>query len=181
MAYSKRGRKFRSPLSPLAKWARLVIERHKILPVNTEGQPWEKTAGHARSITIRSVSRSVGQSVGQSVSRLVSRSTPVNWPVFYEKYRMYVHVQRTLVRKYVRTLRGTPHVYLLSTLVYIHGVHTYVYHTNILVALGYLSAQETNDGMSEWIHLRTWTKLWIHLNVHKLHTYIRTMSYYVQT
>ena len=58
----------------LAKWARLVIERHEILPVNMEGQPWEKTAGHAldQSPFGQSVGRSVSQSVGQSVSQLVN-------------------------------------------------------------------------------------------------------------
>ena len=50
---------------PLAKWARLVIERHEILPVDTGGQPWEKTASPA--INQLPFGRLVGRSVSQSV------------------------------------------------------------------------------------------------------------------
>ena len=57
------------------KYCRLIRE------VNLEKDCWSCD----RSITIRSVGHSVGRSVGQPVNT-------VNWPVFYEKYCMYVHV-----------------------------------------------------------------------------------------
>ena len=60
------------------------------------GRPTLRKNHWSHLINHHSVDQSVSRSVGRSVGQLVGRSTPLNWPVFYEKYHRKVCVRRVL-------------------------------------------------------------------------------------